>query len=81
MIQVTSCLTLSLEQQKYEEGPPKELLSEETLDFIATELMPAFKAMLEDEDLCEVILSRFTLGCQSINILYRWQSWSDGKCL
>ena len=78
---MTSCLTLSLEQQKYEEGPPKELLSEETLDFIATELMPAFKAMLEDEDLREVILSRFTLGCQSINILSRWQSWSDGKCL
>ena len=54
---MTSCLTLSLEQQKYEEGPPKELLSEETLDFIATELMPAFKSMLEDEELREVISS------------------------
>ena len=57
--QVTSCLSLSLAQQNYEEGPPKELLSEETLDFIANDLMPAFKAMLEDEELREVILSHF----------------------
>ena len=81
--QVTSCLSLSLEQQKYKEGPPKELLSEETLDFIATELMPAFKAMLEDEELREVILSGFYLFGASLLILYisRWQCWSDGKCL
>ena len=56
---MTSCLSLSLEQQKDEEGAPKELLSEGTLDFIATELMPAFKAMLEDEELREVNLSHF----------------------
>ena len=57
--QVTSCLSLSLAQQNYDEGPPKELLSEETLDFIANDIMPAFKAMLEDEELREVILSHF----------------------
>ena len=48
---VTACLKSSLDHQKYEDGPPKELLSEETLDFIANELMPAFKALLEAEEL------------------------------
>ena len=51
---VTTCLKSSLDHQKYEDGPPKELLSEETLEFIANELMPAFKAILEDEELREV---------------------------
>ena len=74
---MTSCLSLSLEQQKYEDGPPKELLSEETLDFIATELMPAFKAMLEDEELREVNLSHFNIRVfqlyTQVAVLERWQ--------
>ena len=51
---MTACLKSSLDHQKYEDGPPRELLSEEILDFIANELMPAFKAILEDEELREV---------------------------
>ena len=56
---MTACLKSSLDHQKYEDGPPRELLSEETLDFIANELMPAFKAILEDEELREVPLLNF----------------------
>ena len=76
---MTACLKSSLDHQKYEDGPPKELLSEETLDFIANELMPAFKAVLEDEELREVPLlnigrkSHLCTSLFQVAVLERWQ--------
>ena len=76
---VTACLKSSLDHQKYEDGPPRELLSEETLDFIANELMPAFKAILEDEELREVPLLNIDRKSHSfassfqVAVLERWQ--------
>ena len=87
---VTTCLKSSLDHQKYEDGPPKELLSEETLEFIANELMPVFKAILEDEELREVPLlniDRKSHSCTSLCVsTFRAKPFAgvrstDGYCI